>query len=59
MDNQPNEIAGMKVFSSPEEIMASQTQESQPEATPEPAPEPQQEVQEEPTTQPESQVFST
>lgn len=58
MDNQPNEIAGMKVFSSPEEIMASQTQESQPETAPEPAPEPQQEVQEEPTTQPEPQEVS-
>lgn len=58
MENQPTEIAGMKVFSSPEEIMASQTQESQPETTPEPSPEPQQEVQEEPTTQPEPQEVS-
>jgi hypothetical protein len=53
MENQPTEIAGMKVYSSPEEIVAAQPQEQpQPESQPEPQPG----AQSEPTPQPEPEA---
>jgi hypothetical protein len=56
MENQFDEIAGMKVYSSPEEMISSQPQEqAQPEPQPESQPEPQPEAQSEPTPQPEAQ----
>jgi hypothetical protein len=57
MDNQPSEIAGMKVFSNPEDLAASMNQQAE-EPTPQPEvqPEPQVEAQPEPTPEPQAET---
>jgi hypothetical protein len=60
MDNQPSEIAGMKVFSNPEDLAASMNQQTEePTPQPESQPEPQAEAQPEPTPEPQAEVQET
>jgi len=60
MDNQPTEIAGMKVFSNPEDLAASMNQQAaEPTPQPEVQPEPQVEAQPEPTPEPQAETQET